>query len=282
MINNGIKVIYKKEDNQLISIIEFISNDINYPVKLYITNESGNICWEHEVEASGIWCSWPSARYHDIRAIDNNGDLILNKAWRYGESSDIVEICFINWCRSYIFNNGKNPNGIVIGSHNGKGGEWVEAYKQDLIGNTILVEPNIVPFQQLVSNYQNDVRFKFKQAVISEINGFVDFYTNNSGDSESSSLVIKSDDISSKKVVKSLKIGDIFNDDIQWLHVDAEGYDARIILLIDDDYMKNLKFIIWEHIHLSEDEENNLKLKLEYMGFKITMGYGYNTFAIKN
>jgi FkbM family methyltransferase len=286
MNKNGIKVIYLEENNSLKTTVEFLSSDINYPVKLYFTGESGNIQWEHEVESVGIWCSWPHSRYQNIRVIDNNGDLIFNKVWKYCENSDIVEIEFINWCRSYIFENGANPNGIVVGSHNGLGGEWVEAYKQDLIGNTLLIEPNIVPFHQLVSNYQNDNRFTFKQVVISENNGFVDFFTDNDGSSESSSLIqsniLKNHNESSKKTVKSLTPSDIFNNDVQWLHIDAEGYDARIILLIEDEYMNNLRFIIWEHIHLSEEEKESLKLKLESIGFRIVVGKDYNTFAIKD
>lgn len=285
MINNGIKVTSLEENNSLKTTVEFLSNDINYPVKLYFTGESGSIQWIHEVVGSGVWCSWPHSRYQNIRVIDNNGDLIFNKVWKYCDKSDIVEIEFINWCRNYIFENGTNPNGIVIGSHNGLGGEWVEAYKQDLIGNVLLIEPNIVPFHQLVSNYQNDSRFTFKQVVISESNGFVDFYTDNDESSESSSLIqsniLKNHNESSKKTVKSLTPSDIFNNDVQWLHIDAEGYDARIILLIEDEYINNLRFIIWEHIHLSEEEKDILKLKLESSGFIIIVGKDYNTFAIK-
>ena len=287
MINNNIIVTYSNEgEYNLTSKVEFISSDLNYPVKLYFTGEPGSIRCIHEVSGPGNWYIWPYARCQNIRVVDNNGDLIFNKVWKYCENSDIVEIEFINWCRNFIFINGFNPNGIVIGSHNGLGGEWVEAYKQDLIGNTLLIEPNMVPFHQLVSNYQSDSRFSFKQVVISESNGFVDFYTDSDGSSESSSLIknniLKNHNESSKKSVKSLTPGDIFNNNIQWLHIDAEGYDARIILLIEDEYMNNLKFIIWEHIHLSDDEKENLKLKLESLGFRIAVGKDYNTFAIKN
>lgn len=287
MINNGIIITYSNEGEYgLTSKVEFTSPDIKYPVKLYFTGETGSIQSINEVSGPYNWYIWPYARNQNIRVIDNNGELILNKVWKYCENSDIVEIEFINWCRNFIFTNGFSPNGVVVGSHNGLSGEWVEAYKQNLIGNTLLIEPNIVPFQQLVSNYQSDSRFSFKQVVISEINGFVDFYTDNDGSSESSSLIqsniLKNHNESSKKTVKSLTPSDIFNNDVQWLHIDAEGYDARIILLIDDVYMNNLKFIIWEHIHLSDEEKENLKLKLESLGFRIVIGKDYNTFAIKN
>jgi FkbM family methyltransferase len=285
MDNNGIEITYTNDSNLSVRV-NFISSEIKYPVKLYFTSDSGIIQCESEIGGPGNWYTWPYSRNQDIRVIDNNGDLILNKVWKYSNNSDIVEIEFINWCRDFIFINGRNPNGIVIGSHNGLGGEWVEAYKQELIGNTILIEPNIVPFHQLVSNYQSDNRFTFKQVVVSETNGFVDFYTDDEGISESSSLIqdniLKNHSVSSKKVVKSLTPDDIFNNNIQWLHIDAEGYDARIILLIDDKHVENLRFIIWEHIHLSVEEKESLKLKLESIGFRVVVGKDYNTFAIKD
>ena len=47
-------------------------------------------------------------------------------------------------------------------------------------------------------------------------------------------------------------------------------------------YNKNLKFIIWEDIHLSDKEKDLLNNKLSNKGFSIIVGNEYNTFAIKN
>jgi hypothetical protein len=65
------------------------------------------------------------------------------------------------------------------------------------------------------------------------------------------------------------------------LHIDAEGYDAKILLMINDDHLKNLKFIIWEHIHLDDEIGLKLKEKLELFDFKVTIGLEYNSFAVK-
>ena len=43
----------------------------------------------------------------------------------------------------------------------------------------------------------------------------------------------------------------------------------------------NLKFIIWEHIHLNDEIKLKLKEKLELFGFKVMVGLEYNSFAIK-
>ena len=66
-----------------------------------------------------------------------------------------------------------------------------------------------------------------------------------------------------------------------WLHIDAEGYDGKILLMIDDEYLHKLKFIIWEHIHLDDETKIKLKQRLELFNFKTTIGLEYNSFAVK-
>jgi FkbM family methyltransferase len=228
----------------------------------------------------------PNSRGLDVRIIDVNGDIIFNKPWSLNSKSDICEIEFIKWCQDFYFNYGYKPNGVVIGSHNGSTGEWVESYKQNLIGNTLLIEPNLKPFDKLVSNYQHDNRFKFKKIVVSESDDFVDFYTDENSESESSSLIkdnlLKNVTSLISHKIKSTSPNNILdNFDSDWLHIDAEGYDAKILLMINDKHLNNLKFIIWEHIHLNDDIKIKLKEKLELFGFKVTVGLEYNSFAIK-
>jgi hypothetical protein len=58
--------------------------------------------------------------------------------------------------------------------------------------------------------------------------------------------------------------------------------DGKLLLSVPDDTIKNLKFIIWEDIHLSDEEKDLLNNKLSNKGFSIIVGNEYNTFAIKN
>ena len=96
MNNNGIIITYSNEGEfRLTSKVEFTSPYINYPVKLYFTGESGSIQSVNEVTGPYNWYIWPYARNQNIRVVDNNGDLIFNKVWKYCENSDIVEIEFM-------------------------------------------------------------------------------------------------------------------------------------------------------------------------------------------
>jgi hypothetical protein len=128
--------------------------------------------------------------------------------------------------------------------------------------------------------------FKFKKVVVSESDDYVDFYTNENFDSESSSLIknnlLKNSEISINSKVKSISPNVLLNNfSCDWLHIDAEGYDAKIILMIDDTHLSKIKFIIWEHIHLDEETKLQLKEKLILMNFKVNVGFNYNTYAIK-
>jgi FkbM family methyltransferase len=281
---NNILITYLEENN-ITTKIEILSNVLKFPINIYfVVNDT--ILWETKLESSNTWCSFPNSRGVDIRIIDNNGDLILNNPWTFNSKSDICEIEFIKWCQEFKFNYGSNPNGIVIGSHNGSSGEWVESYNQNLIGKTLLIEPNIKPFNQLVSKYQSDTNFKFKKVVVSDSNDYVDFYTNENSDSESSSLIknnlLKNSKTSINHKIKSISPNVLLNNfPCDWLHIDAEGYDAKIILMIDDIHLSKIKFIIWEHIHLDEETKLQLKEKLISMNFKVNVGFNYNTYAIK-
>lgn len=263
------------------------STNINYPIDVFFTLSSGKVFWQTSLSHPGWVEGPPGLKESDIRVVDNNGDLIFSHNWTFNSNSDIVEKEFINWCRDFVVQHNRKPNGVVIGSHDGSSGEWVEAYNQKITGNLILIEPNINPFLSLVSRYRDDVNLKFKKCVVSESNEFVDFYTNNDANSESSSLfqntILKVHSEFQTIKVKSVNPNTLMGGlNIDFLHIDAEGYDAKIILLINDDILSKIKFIIWEHINI-DNESEKLKLleKLKKHNFNIVVGEGYNTCAFK-
>jgi len=289
---NGIIIDYTKKEllnskSKLFCKLQFNSQTLNYPLIVYFTTQSGSIIWSTTIPHSNIWCELPNSRNLDIRIIDNKGEIVLNHIWDDNVNSDICELKFIDWCKFFISQENKKPKGIVIGSHNGLTGEWVNANNKDLIGSTLLIEPNEKPFQQLVSNYQNDFKFSFKNILVSENGGYVDFYTDENEDSESSSTILNNIHKNHSNVITKNLYSRTLNDLIiefspDWIHLDVEGLDAKLLLSVSDDTIKNLKFIIWEDIHLSDNEKDLLKNKLSNNGFSIIIGDEYNTFAIKN
>lgn len=291
IINDGITIDYTR--NKLLDSkcelsckIEFNSETLNYPLIVYFTSQSGNILWSTSILSSNTWCELPSSRNLNIRIIDNKGELVLNHIWEDNINSDVCELKFIEWCKFFISKENKKPKGIVIGSHNGLHGEWVNANNKNLIGSTLLIEPNEKPFQQLVSNYQNDFKFSFKNILVSETGGYINFYTNENGDSESSSIILSNVNKYHENIITKQLYSRTLDDLItefspDWIHLDVEGLDAKLLLSTSDEILKKLKFIIWEDIFLSDDEKKILKDKLTYNGFSVITGNEYNTFAIK-
>ena len=266
--------------------LNFNSDTLNYPINVYFTtHNTGDIVWQTEIAGPNMWCSGPPYKGFDVKAIDSNGDIAFRYNWVFGEHSDVVERRFIEWCRSVIASNGRKPNGIAIGTCDGATGEWVEAYNQKLIGNCLLIEPNIKPFLSLINRYQNDGRFTFKQCAIGEHDSIVDFFTDDSGTAECSSLLesnyLKHSDSYKKIKVRSVNPNKIIDTDSDWLHIDAEGYDGKIIMFINDDSLNNLQFIIWEHIHLDDETKFSIKERLESLGFNIEAGHDYNSCAYR-
>jgi FkbM family methyltransferase len=288
----GITIDYTKNKSlgskcELSCKIQFNSPILNYPLIVYFTSQSGSILWSTTILTSNTWCELPSSRNLDIRIIDNQGELILNNIWEDNINSDICELKFIEWCKFFISQENKKPKGIVIGSHNGLTGEWVNANNKNLIGSTLLIEPNEKPFQQLISNYQNDFKFSFKNILVSETGGYMDFYTNENEDSESSSIIMSNVNKYHENIITKQLYSRTLNDLItefspDWIHLDVEGLDAKLLLSTSDEVIKKLKFIIWEDIFLNDYEKTLLKDKLTYNGFSVIVGNEYNTFAIKN
>ena len=201
----------------------------------------------------------------------------------------MVENKFISWCRNFKGKNRDKAPGMVIGAHRGFG-EWENAYNQDLIGECLLIEPNESPFHELVSRFQKDSRFSYRKCLVSESGGDLEFFTNGSGDSESSSLSldhlvnspkIEGDKIISK-VMKSFTVEDLSKGrEIKWIHIDAEGYDSKIILSISDKVLAGTEFIIWEHLFLDPNQRSVLKEFLSSRGFLVLEGQAYNSCAFK-
>ena len=291
-IKHGINIVYTENESDntkksLISRVSFDSDELNYPVKIFFTSQSGNVIWSTLISHSNTWCELPSSRNIDIRVIDNNGEIILNKIWSENFNSDICELKFLDWCKYFISINNKKPKGIVVGAHNGSSGEWVTANNKKLIGSTLLIEPNETPFQQLVTRYQNDFIFSYKNILVSETGGHVDFYTDKNGESESSSILQSNvtkyhDEIITKKIYSKTLNDLIIYFEPDWVHLDVEGLDAKLLLSVSDELIQKIKFIIWEDIHLTNEETILLNNKLKNNGFTVLSGYEYNSFAFKN
>lgn len=286
---NGIKASLEGDSTKL----EFNGQDLRYPLCAYFFKNE-EIVWSTEIKSSGMWCSSPSIRGLDSIVTDIEGRIVFRHEWNTAGIKDSIEEKFKDWCRNFILENGSKPDGIVIGACDGIAGEWVSANNEGLIGKALLIEPNAKPFLSLLKRYGGDGRFSFRKVAVGDSDGFVDFYTDDSERVESSSLIeshyrkhMHSNNRYVSESIKKITVRCVTAEDLMkegsfgWMHIDAEGYDARIIDSIDDARLCGFGFLIWEHSHLDAEQRDTLRKKLENIGFSVLEGEDSNSCAYR-
>ncbi len=273
--------------------LEFESKEARYPLSVYFFKNE-EIAWSTEIESSGRWCIGPAIRGLDTIVLDIDGNVVFRHDWKSMRIHESVEKAFLDWCGRFSLSEGRLPKGIVIGACDGISGEWVSAYEEGLIGDCLLIEPNAKPFLSLLKRYGKDGRFSFRKVAVGDMDGFADFYTDESERVESSSLSethfkkhMHSNNRYSSESMKKISVRCVGAQSLlkdnpcDWIHIDAEGYDADIIGMMRDEDLSRIGFLIWEHSHISSEKESELERQLSSLGFELFKGEDSNSCAIK-
>jgi FkbM family methyltransferase len=173
-----------------------------------------------------------------------------------------------------VLSNGKFPKGLVIGTHDGEFGEWVPIVQKREC-NVILVEASDNQFNKLKNNYKNNSLVKPIQNLITPNGGEVEFFEGGAG---YTNTVVENvirhwekEEISSTKR-NSIGITDLILNEcgghIDWLHLDVEGLDAKLIMGIDENKITLPRFIIFEDYNLSQDSKNEIYDWLHQRGYE--------------
>jgi FkbM family methyltransferase len=173
-----------------------------------------------------------------------------------------------------VLSNGKFPKGLVIGTHDGEFGEWVPIVQKREC-NVILVEASDNQFNKLKNNYKNNSLVKPIQNLITPNGGEVEFFEGGAG---YTNTVVENvirhwekEEISSTKR-NSISITDLILNEcgghIDWLHLDVEGLDAKLIMGIDEDKITLPNFIIFEDYNLSQDKKDEIYNWLHQKGYQ--------------
>jgi FkbM family methyltransferase len=170
---------------------------------------------------------------------------------------------------------GAFPNGLVIGTHDGEFGEWVPVV-QNRISKVLLVEGSQNQYDKLIQNYCKNSLVKMVKEIITPDGGEVEFFEGGAGYTNSVvERVIRNWETEEIKstIYSSVSVNDLieenFKDGLDWLHLDIEGLDAKLIMS-----MKTLpNFIIFEDHNLTQEEKFEIYDYLENRGFK-TKSFG--------
>jgi FkbM family methyltransferase len=245
----------------------------NLPLKLKIKKHvSGELQWSTNLN-DNWYATYPNTEMFDVEICDSKDKTIYVKKWDVMEHGNHFYKSLWMYNKS-VLSNGKFPKGLVIGTHDGEFGEWVPIVQKREC-NVILVEASENQFNKLKNNYKNNSLVKPIQNLITPNGGEVEFFEGGAG---YTNTVVENvirhwekEEISSTKR-NSISITDLILNEcgghIDWLHLDVEGLDAKLIMGIDETKITLPNFIIFEDYNLSQDKKDEIYNWLHQKGYQ--------------
>lgn len=257
--------------------LEIIKEQISFKV---VSLVSGETQWESHL-LPGHW-SYFGMISNTISHIIRGKEILCEFVWDTFLHGDLAHQYMMLWA---IEN--KGSHGLVIGTHNGETGEWVEPIREGKLSG-LLVEASDLQFLDLTKNYSKIKNCQFLKSLITPQGGEFTFWE--SRDASYANSIIKdhvtkiSEATPNGKVMNSISLNSLIDEqenEVKWIHLDVEGIDTDLILSISDKNMPALDLIIYETINTSSEKKEICKLFLEKNGFSIEES-GWNTVAIRN
>jgi hypothetical protein len=261
-----INIIYKDNIRIETSNLNGIFKPEQLPINFQIKNAiSKKVIWETNLN-SYMWAEFPNSEMNDVVVNDTQGNFIYQYRWNAHQHGSIFYKSLWLYCKSLI-NKGIKPKGVVIGTHDGEFGEWVPLVR-NFMSDMILVEGSEKQFNVLKNNYEGKQGVTLLHNLVTTDGSEVEFFEGGAGYTNS---VVKrviehweTEEIHSTKR-SSIAINDLITNKLDWLHLDVEGLDAKLLLAIDSEKLPN--FIIYEDFNLDENEKNTLINYLESKGY---------------
>lgn len=254
--SNGIKIVTGKLSNSF--------KQEQLPLRFQIKNViSKKVVWEIDLH-DNMWAHYGENEIYDVVILDKNGKFVTQHYWDILKHGSIFYKSLWFYCKSLI-NNGINPVGLVIGTHDGEFGEWVPLVRNHM-SDMILIEGSENTFNRLKENYHTNKSLTLINSIITPKGGPVEFFEGGRGYTNTIvERVIRNWE--SEKISSNVKMSESINNyltpRINWLHLDVEGLDADLIM--SSDYLPN--FIIFEDYNLLDQQ------KTEIYNFLMQRGY---------
>ena len=234
--------------------------------------------WSCEL-GDNSWATFDDTEMYNAVLTDRNGNIVGQKKWNPLEDGDFFYQALYLYCMR-LTNEGKKPKGIVIGTHDGAFGEWAPVVQENLT-DACLVEASQPQFAKLVHNYQKYPNVKLVNQLITTEGQDIEFFEGGKGYTNSVvERVIR--DWETEEIKSSIRSSCSINDLIgnyipsserlDWLHLDAEGYDADLLRALKPPLPP---FIIFENhpSHHKEELEYNEQQKKRIQTYLRDNGY---------
>jgi len=240
-----LKKIFKQEQLPLnVQIQQSISKEIVWSTKLY----------------ENMWASFGQNEIYDVIILDNQDKFITKYYWDILQHGSIFYKSLWLYCKGLI-NSGKKPKGLAIGTHDGEFGEWVPLVR-NFMSDVYLVEASDKQYEKLEKNYRGRTGINLIKEIITPNGGKVEFFEGGRGYTNSVvERVIRSwetEEVNSS-VKNSVSLNDLIKSiggNLDWIHMDVEGLDVKLILSLEKEYIPN--FIIYEDFNLSEEDKESI------------------------
>jgi hypothetical protein len=245
-----------------------VSTIFKTPLKLSVQSHvTKKEIWSSELN-DGWWAEFPNNEMNDVVITDNDGKVIANRNWDVIQDGDLLYKSLYFYCLN-IFNRGRMPKGIAIGTHDGLFGEWVPCVLEG-ITEAILVEASKPQFDKLKENFEKFYDVSLVNSLITTDGKPVEFFEGGKGYTNSVvERVIRGwekEEINSS-IKESISINTLIETKVDWLHLDVEGYDIKLLMGTDPEKLPNL--IIFEYENSKEDENSQIKQYLTNLGYEL-------------
>lgn len=229
---------------------------------------SKNVIWGVSM-GDNMWATYPKNEIYDLIIKDKNGNFVTQYYWDIFKHGTIFHKSLWLFCKGLI-NKGIKPKGLVIGTHDGEFGEWVPIAR-NFLSDILLIEGSEDQYNKLVKNYEGKDGILLRNEIVTPNGGIVNFFEGGKGYTNSVvERVIRSWEIEEihSNFKNSVSINDVLESygNIDWLHLDVEGLDAKLIMSIKGNLPK---FIIFEDFNLLPTEKDEIYNFLRLNNFNL-------------
>ena len=140
----------------------------------------------------------------------------------------------------------------------------------------ILIEASEKQYSELLNNFGIFENLQFVNKLVTDNGETVTFYEGGKGYTNSVEKRViefwETEEITAT-VRESIKFSDLIDSSINWIHLDVEGIDDKLLYSLSDEQYNNLGLIIFEYNNLSIEKRENIN--------NFIIGKGFITFREK-
>lgn len=231
----------------------------------FVRQTTNKLLWSIDLP-SFSWATYPDIEMVDVIVEDSYNNELYRHEWNVLVNGSL----FYQKLWKYCLDN-PNSKGVVVGTHNGDFGEWIPAIN---IAQMVLVEASDKQFTELSKTYSKFNNLTLINELVTTDGSNVMFYEG--GEGYTNSVLKRVIDYWETAPItssprSSIKFKDLITPDVNWIHLDVEGIDDRLIMSLDDDTFNHIDLIIYEYNNLDNDEReviNNFLINKGYTTYR--------------